>query len=77
MNYSQKREIRRRVRSSMLPDPRWYSWDEVPTCVTSCKLYVTGKCAWNKSDTAEGGVCVPIVTMCLDSLDRRLRMGGK
>lgn len=77
MNYSQKREMYRRVRSAMTPTPRWNSWDAIPTCETGCTLYVGGKCAWNKSDMAVGCVCVPVVTMCLDSLGRRLRRGGK
>lgn len=66
MTYDQKREIRRRVRSTMLPSPTWNQWDAIPKCNTSCcRLYVRGECAWNKTDVLGGGVFIPVVTVCI------------
>lgn len=71
MNYEQKRGLRRRVRSSMLPCPKWNSYDALPTCVASCVLFVNGACAWNKAVVVAGNPCVPVLTMCVDILGKR------
>ena len=58
MKTATKYEIRRTVRTSMLPSPRWESWNAISRCQTSCALFVDGKCAWNKAATTDGGPCV-------------------
>ncbi len=70
MDYDQKREMRRRVRSSMLPSPTWNHWDAIPTCRPSCMLFVDGKCAWNKITMAAGQPCVPVITVCIERLGK-------
>ena len=70
MNYDQKREMRRRVRTRMLPSPRWELWNAIPECRTSCPLYVDGSCAWDKRKVEPDAPCVPVIAVCLRALDK-------
>ena len=64
MKTSTKYEIRRPVRTKMLPNPYW-RWDEVPECRDSCPMFLDGKCAWTKKPTVECGPCIPCITKAL------------
>lgn len=61
-------EVRRSVQREMMPKPEWNTWDAYPKCRTGCALFVDGKCAWHKSDTAAGQPCLPCITKSLKSL---------
>ena len=67
MKTATKYEIRRSVRRSMMPRPRWNPWNTMPECTAAaCRLYIAGKCAWNKQDVSEGAPCVPCITKGLE-----------
>jgi hypothetical protein len=65
MRTSTKYEIRRAVRTKMLPKPYW-NWEAIPECRSDCPLFTGGTCAWTKLSTAAQGPCVPCITKALE-----------
>ena len=65
MTSSTKYEIRRLVRTKMLPHPYWNS-EAVPECRSSCALFLDGKCAWTKQAVSHLSPCIPCITKALE-----------